>query len=142
MKIMRLESHSPAETEEFARQMGLNAKPGEVYCLEGTLGAGKTVFARGFARGVGYEGLVTSPTFTIINVYESGRLPLYHFDLYRLEEDSDDLESIGLEDYFHSDGVCLVEWPRRLGDYLPREATKIEIIVDFDKGSDYREIVV
>jgi tRNA threonylcarbamoyladenosine biosynthesis protein TsaE len=94
---MKYESFSAADTAKIAFDFGKNAQPGEIFCLSGTLGAGKTVFVQGFAKGIGYEGRVTSPTFTIMNEYESGRLPIYHFDLYRLEG-ADDLESIGYEE--------------------------------------------
>ncbi|MCL2355687.1 MAG: tRNA (adenosine(37)-N6)-threonylcarbamoyltransferase complex ATPase subunit type 1 TsaE [Defluviitaleaceae bacterium] len=107
---MKFISFSAEDTEKIAFDFGLNAKPGDIFCLSGELGAGKTVFAKGFARGVGYEGRVTSPTFAVMNEY-TGKLPIYHFDLYRL--DAGDLEGIGCEEYFFGNGVSLVEWPER-----------------------------
>jgi len=117
---------SEAETEAFAFDFAQSAKPGDIILLSGDLGAGKTVFARGFARGLGYCGNVTSPTFTIMNEYHNTRLPMYHFDLYRLQ-DATDLESIGYEDYFFSNGVCLIEWPERATQLFPNNVISIKI---------------
>jgi len=112
-------SRSAEETERIAYEFGQNARAGDIFCLCGELGAGKTVFAKGFARGAGYGGIVTSPTFTVMNEYEGGRLPIYHFDLYRLEGAAD-LESIGYEEYFFGDGVSLIEWSERAGDIFEK----------------------
>jgi tRNA threonylcarbamoyladenosine biosynthesis protein TsaE len=106
---MKYKSFLAVYIEKIAYEYGKNAKPGDIFCLSGNLGAGKTVFAKGFAKGLEYEGNVTSPTFTIVNEYEGGRIPIYHFDLYRLE--GGELESIGCEEYFYGNGVCLIEWP-------------------------------
>jgi len=133
-----MRSSSAQETAAFAAQMAHAAKPGDIICLQGPLGAGKTVFAQGFAEGLGYTGRVTSPTFTIVQVYEGGRLPLYHFDLYRLEGGADELEGIGYEDYFFAGGVTLVEWPEMASDAIPKGATWVNITGDFDGES--REI--
>lgn len=135
---MRYESFSAEETAKMAFQFGKNAKAGDIFCLSGTLGAGKTVFAKGFAMGIGYEGRVISPTFTILNEYEGGRLPLYHFDLYRLA--CEDLESIGYEDYFFSSGVSLVEWPEQAVGFLPENVYWVKIKTDASRGGDFREI--
>ena len=132
---MTVETNSAAETARFAESVSLRAKPGEVYALTGELGAGKTEFARGFARGLGCPGRVASPTFTIMNVYTGGRLAVYHFDLYRLGDAETELEGIGFEDYFYSDGVSIVEWAERAENILPRNSTrvKIEIINESEK---------
>jgi len=139
-KNVKFESFSAEETELIAQNFGKNALPGEIFCLSGNLGAGKTIFAKGFAKGLGYNGRVTSPTFTIMNEYLGGRLPLYHFDLYRLGGESD-MESIGYEDYFFSAGVTLVEWPEAGGEAIPAQAVRIEIRPDATRGENYREIL-
>jgi len=135
-------SNSAEDTARIAADFGRAAKPGDIICLSGPLGAGKTVFAQGFAQGLGYTGRVTSPTFTIMQVYEGGRLPLYHFDLYRLEGGTGDLEGIGYEDYFFSSGVCLIEWPEMAADAMPQGSLWIEIRAEFSQGAEFREIVV
>lgn len=141
MLHMKYESFSAEETAEIAFDFGKNAKAGDIFCLSGTLGAGKTVFAQGFARGAGYEGRVTSPTFTIMNEYENGRLPVYHFDLYRLEGECD-LESIGYEEYFFSDGVSLIEWPERAEGVFPKNVYFVKINLDMSRGDAFREISI
>jgi tRNA threonylcarbamoyladenosine biosynthesis protein TsaE len=110
-------THSPAETEQAGEALANALTAGTVLALQGDLGAGKTAFTRGLARGLGYPGAVTSPTFTIVNEYEGGRLPLFHFDLYRLGS-ADELWDIGWEDYMDRGGVCAVEWSERVGDLL------------------------
>ena len=134
------ESFSAEETARIAEDYGRTAAPGDVICLSGPLGAGKTVFAQGFARGLGYNGRVTSPTFTIMQEYLGGRLPLYHFDLYRLEGGVVDLEGIGYEDYFFAGGGCLIEWPEMAADAMPPNATMVELRADFARGAEFREI--
>ena len=114
---MQVETHSAQETEQLAQELAGQLKPGEVLALDGDLGAGKTAFTRGLARGLGYPGRVQSPTFTIVNEYEGGRLPLFHFDLYRLGS-SDELFDIGWEDYLSRGGVCAVEWSEKGGTYI------------------------
>jgi len=142
MTTKRFESRSAEETAEIAQHFGKSAAPGDIFCLSGNLGAGKTVFARGFAKGLGYEGAVTSPTFTIMNEYTGIRLPLYHFDLYRLE-DATDLESIGYEDYFFADGVSLVEWPERAEEvFNSKNIYRVQIKTDLSQGEEFREITV
>ncbi|MCL1884555.1 MAG: tRNA (adenosine(37)-N6)-threonylcarbamoyltransferase complex ATPase subunit type 1 TsaE [Defluviitaleaceae bacterium] len=138
---MKFESFSAEETMKIAHDFGKNAKGGEIFCLSGDLGAGKTVFAQGFAKGIGYEGRVTSPTFTIMNQYEGGRLPMYHFDLYRLEGEAD-LESIGYEEYFFSGGVSLVEWPERAEVFFSQNVSYIKIISDASRGDNFRVIIL
>ena len=111
-------SKNETETYELGERLGREAKPGEVYALLGDLGAGKTLFAKGFAKGLGVTEPVNSPTFTVLQVYPSGRLALYHFDVYRLEE-PEEMEEIGGEEFFYGDGVCLVEWADRIAEWLP-----------------------
>jgi len=136
------ESFSAEDTARIAADFGRAASPGDIICLSGPLGAGKTVFAQGFARGLGYAGRVTSPTFTIMQEYEGGRLPLYHFDLYRLEGGTVDLEGIGYEDYFFAGGVCLIEWPEMAADAMPPKALLVEMRADFARGAEFREILI
>ena len=138
MKIY--ETQSEKETFEIGRQMAENSKPGDIYCLQGDLGVGKTIFSKGFATGLGITEPITSPTFTIVQVYEAEK-PLYHFDMYRIE-DEDELEMIGYEDYFYGQGVCLVEWANNVEDVIPKEAKWITIEKDLEKGFDYRKITV
>ena len=135
------ETEKPEETFELGRRMGLKAIPGAVYCLEGDLGVGKTVFTQGFAQGLGVGGPVNSPTFTILQQYEDGRMPLYHFDVYRIG-DVEEMEEIGYEDCFYGEGVCLIEWPSLIGEILPEDAVWIRIEKDLDRGFDYRKITV
>lgn len=133
------ESRSEAETFAFAKTLGAAARQGEIYCLDGDLGVGKTVFAKGFAEGLGISEPVTSPTFTIVHEYDDGRLPLYHFDVYRIA-DPDEMEAIGYEDYFYGDGVCLIEWSELIGELLPETARHVLIEKDLKQGADYRRI--
>ncbi|MFV0440684.1 MAG: tRNA (adenosine(37)-N6)-threonylcarbamoyltransferase complex ATPase subunit type 1 TsaE [Lachnospirales bacterium] len=137
---MQKESFSMEETYKIGYEYGKNAKACEVYCLEGDLGVGKTVFAKGFAKGLDIDDEITSPTFTIVNEYE-GRLLFYHFDMYRIEE-QDEVLNIGFDDYIFGEGVCLIEWPKRVSDYLPDNIISIEIFKDLTKGEDYRYIKV
>lgn len=138
---MIVESNNVEETRGVAEELGRRAQRGSVYCLSGDLGAGKTAFAQGFAKGLGVEGDITSPTFTIMNVYEGGRLPFYHFDVYRLSDGSE-LEAIGAEEFFCGEGVCLIEWPEMINGYVPDKAVKICIEKDLEKGKDYRRIII
>ena len=139
MKIY--ETASPRETWQLGHDMGKCASAGQVYCLDGDLGTGKTVFAQGFAAGLGVEGPVNSPTFTILQVYEDGRLPLYHFDVYRIG-DVEEMDEIGYEDCFYGEGVCLVEWSELVYEILPEDAVHVRIEKDVEKGFDYRRITV
>ncbi len=134
-------SRSEEETEGFGRKLAGEACPGEVYALDGDLGTGKTVLARGFARGLGISGTVSSPTFTMVHEYRSGRLPLYHFDIYRLP-DEDALYDIGWDEYLEAGGVCLVEWASQLAGAMPEETVWIRMEKDPSKGPDYRRITV
>ena len=139
--MRRIESRSEHETYQAGRQLGQFAKPGEIYCLNGDLGVGKTVFTKGFAEGIGIQEPVNSPTFTIIQQYEEGRLPLYHFDVYRIS-DIDEMEEIGYEDYFFGDGVCLIEWANLIEEIIPDYAVWITIEKDLEYGFEYRRITV
>lgn len=136
-----IETENDRETYETARQMGEKAAGGEVICLTGDLGTGKTVFAQGFADGVGVTESVNSPTFTIVQVYESGRIPLYHFDVYRIG-DSEEMFEVGFEEYVYGDGVTLIEWAELIEDILPKEYTRILIEKDLSKGFDHRRITI
>jgi tRNA threonylcarbamoyladenosine biosynthesis protein TsaE len=137
---MRIESFSMEDTFLLGVKLGENAKQGEIYCLSGDLGVGKTVFTQGFAKGLGIDEAVNSPTFTIIQQY-MGRLPLYHFDVYRIS-DIDEMEEIGYMDYFYGEGVCLVEWAELIEELLPPDRITIQIKKKMDKGFDYREIFI
>ena len=128
------------ETERVAAELAKSLKGGEVIAMYGDLGAGKTAFVRGLARALGIEGHITSPTFTIMNAY-NGRLPLYHFDVYRIA-DPDEMYEIGCDEYIGSDGVCVIEWAELIEDILPDEYIKINIKKDSEKGDDYREITI
>ena len=138
---MVMDSYCAGETEQLGYELGSGAAPGDVYLLSGDLGCGKTVFAKGFARGLGITEDVTSPTFTILREYEDGRLKLAHFDAYRIE-DPDEMVEIGFEEYILGDWVCLIEWPEMIEDILPQQARHIRIEKDTDKGFDYRRISI
>lgn len=138
---MIIESYSAEDTYQFGVRLGENAKKGEIYCLSGDLGVGKTVFTQGFAKGLGISEAVNSPTFTIVQVYEGTKMPFYHFDVYRIA-DIDEMEEIGYEDYFYGEGVCLVEWAELIDELLPEDRKRITIQKNLQKGFDYREIVV
>ena len=139
MKIW--ETNGPEETFALGEQMGKQARAGEVYCLDGDMGTGKTVFTQGFAAGLGIAEPVNSPTFTILQQYEQGRLPLYHFDVYRIG-DVEEMDEIGYEDCFYGDGVCLIEWSSLIREILPEHAVHVQIEKDPEKGYDYRRITV
>ncbi|MBQ1273907.1 MAG: tRNA (adenosine(37)-N6)-threonylcarbamoyltransferase complex ATPase subunit type 1 TsaE [Cellulosilyticum sp.] len=134
------ETHSEQETFEIGCALAKASKPGDIFCLLGDLGVGKTVFSKGFAIGLGITEHITSPTFTIVQVYDAPK-PLYHFDMYRIE-DEDELEMIGYEDYFFGQGVCLVEWANNVEDVIPEDAKWITIEKDLEKGFDYRKITI
>ena len=139
MKI--IETNSPEETFELGRQIGQQAQAGEIYTLIGDLGVGKTVLTQGVAAGLGIEESVSSPTFTIMQIYEEGRLPFYHFDVYRIG-DAEEMDEIGYEDYFYGDGICLIEWANLIEEILPPTHRQIIIEKDLDKGFDYRKITI
>ena len=134
-------SHSEQETEQLGEQVARKLPRGTVIAYTGELGMGKTAFTRGLARGLGCRGRVTSPTFTIVQEYEDGRLPFYHFDVYRIG-DIEEMDEIGYEDYFYGEGVCLIEWAELIEELLPKKRTEILIEKDLEKGFDYRKITV
>lgn len=138
---MILESKSPEDTFQIGMRLGKLAEAGEVYTLTGDLGVGKTVFTQGFAKGLGIEESVNSPTFTILQIYEDGRLPLYHFDVYRIGS-VEEMEETGFEEYIMGDGVSLIEWADLIEEILPRKRTRVLIEKDLEQGFDYRRIMV
>ena len=135
------ETFSPQETAELGRKLGENASPGDVYTLIGDLGVGKTVFTQGIAEGLGIKETVNSPTFTILQVYESGKLPFYHFDVYRIG-DIEEMDEIGYEEYFYGNGLCMIEWGNLIAEILPKTRKDITIEKDLEKGFDYRKIII
>lgn len=135
------DSFSAEDTYHIGRDMAGNAEAGEIYALSGDLGAGKTVFAKGFAAGLEITDPVNSPTFTILQIYEGGRLPLYHFDTYRID-DPEEMEEVGLDEYLFGPGVCLIEWAEQIAELLPEETRIVRIQRDMTKGTEYRSIDV
>ena len=138
---MIIETRSPEETFILGKKIGEAALPGQVYTLNGDLGVGKTVFTQGVAAGLGITEAVSSPTFTIVQVYEEGRLPFYHFDVYRIG-DIEEMEEIGNDDYFFGQGICLIEWAKLIREILPEKRISVTIEKDLDKGFDYRRIII
>ena len=138
---MVTETRSPEETYALGEKIGKAAQPGQIYTLTGDLGVGKTVFTQGVAAGLGITEPVSSPTFTIVQVYEEGRLPFYHFDVYRIG-DVEEMDEIGYEDYIYGEGVSLIEWANLIEEILPEHYTEIKIEKDLEKGFDYRRITI
>lgn len=138
---MIIETNSEKETFELGKKIGENAKAGQIYTLTGDLGVGKTVFTQGLAAGLGITEPVNSPTFTIVQMYEDGRLPFYHFDVYRIG-DIEEMEEISYEDCFYGEGVCLIEWADLIQEILPPDVIAIEIEKNLEKGFDYRKITI
>ncbi len=138
---MIIESFSPEETLELGKKIGESAKPGQVFTLIGDLGVGKTVFTQGLALGLGIDEPICSPTFTIVQVYEEGRMPFYHFDVYRIG-DVEEMDEIGYEDYFYGEGVTMIEWANLIEEILPPLYQEITIEKDLEKGFDYRRITI
>ena len=136
-----IETGSEQETFELGRKLGESAMPGQIYALCGDLGVGKTVLTKGIAAGLGITEPVCSPTFTILQVYEGGRLPFYHFDVYRIG-DILEMDEIGYEDYFFGEGLCMIEWADLIREILPEYCRTITIEKDLSKGLDYRKITV
>lgn len=136
-----IESFSPEDTLELGRKMGREALPGDVYTLIGDLGVGKTVFTQGIAEGLEIEESICSPTFTIVQVYEEGRMPFYHFDVYRIG-DIEEMDEIGYEDYFYGEGLCMIEWANLIEEIIPEHHKEIIIEKDLEKGFDYRKITI
>ena len=136
-----IESYSAKETRELGKQLGQQAKPGEVYTLVGDLGVGKTVLTQGIAEGLGITEAICSPTFTIVQVYEEGRMPFYHFDVYRIG-DIEEMDEIGYEDYFYGEGLTMIEWANLIEEILPAKRKEITIEKDLEKGFDFRKITI
>lgn len=136
-----IETENPEETFALGQKIGRAATPGQVYTLTGDLGVGKTVFTQGVASGLGITEPVNSPTFTIVQVYEEGRLPFYHFDVYRIG-DIEEMEEIGYDDYFFGEGICLIEWAELIKEILPENRISITIEKDLSRGFDYRRITI
>ncbi|MBR6258462.1 MAG: tRNA (adenosine(37)-N6)-threonylcarbamoyltransferase complex ATPase subunit type 1 TsaE [Lachnospiraceae bacterium] len=135
------ESKSAEETRAIGEELGRKALPGQIIAFRAEMGAGKTVFSQGFARGLGISGPVNSPTFTLLQIYEGGRLPLYHFDVYRIE-DPEEMQEVGLDEYLYGDGVCLIEWSELIDELLPADCIKISIEKDKSDDFDHRLIKV
>lgn len=138
---MIIETRSAEETFELGKKIGQSVGAGEVYTLIGDLGVGKTVFTQGLAAGLGIVEPISSPTFTIVQVYEEGRLPFYHFDVYRIG-DVEEMEEIGYDDYIFGQGVCLIEWANLIEEILPAKRKEIRIEKDLEQGFDYRKITI
>lgn len=138
---MIIETSSQKETFEIAQKLGEMANPGDIFTLHGDLGVGKTVFSQGFGKGLGISEPINSPTFTILQVYDSGRLPFFHFDVYRIG-DLDEMDEIGYEDCFYSNGVSLVEWAELIEPLIPEHAIHVTIEKNLEKGFDYRKITI
>ena len=139
--VMEVDSYGAEETFALGEQVGRAAQPGEVYTLIGDLGVGKTVFTQGVAKGLDITEPVSSPTFTIVQIYEEGRLPFYHFDVYRIG-DVEEMEEIGYEDCFYGKGICLIEWANLVEEILPEAYVQVTIEKDLEKGFDYRKITI
>ncbi len=139
--MKHFDSYSAEDTFAIGKAIGEAAQPGEVYALDGDLGVGKTVFTKGVAAGLGIQGPVNSPTFTIVQIYEDGRIPLYHFDVYRIEE-PEEMEEVGFDDYIYGQGICLIEWADQIRDILPDHLQTVTIKKDLTKGLDYRSIEI
>lgn len=140
-QIKIIESFSAEDTLNLGREMGRSAQPGDVYTLVGDLGVGKTVLTQGIAEGLEIDEAICSPTFTIVQVYEDGRMPFYHFDVYRIG-DVEEMDEIGYEDYFYGEGLCMIEWANLIEEILPKKRKEITIEKDLEKGFDYRRITI
>lgn len=138
---MIYETWSAEETEKLGVMLGEQAQPGDLYTLIGDLGVGKTVLTQGIAKGLGITEPICSPTFTIVQIYEEGRLPFYHFDVYRIG-DVEEMDEIGYEDYFYGDGLTMIEWANLIEELLPAHYKQITIEKDLEKGFDYRRITI
>lgn len=138
---MVIETNSNKETFALGEKLGQAAKAGQIYTLIGDLGVGKTVFTQGMARGLGITEPISSPTFTIIQEYQEGRLPFYHFDVYRIG-DIEEMEEIGYDDYFFGQGVCMIEWANLIEELLPEQVILVKIEKDLENGFDYRRITI
>ena len=135
------ETNGEQETRALGERLGKAAEPGQIYTLIGDLGVGKTVFTQGFAKGLGIDEPISSPTFTIVQIYDEGRMPFYHFDVYRIG-DIEEMEEIGYDDYFFGEGICLIEWAELIKEILPENRISITIEKDLSRGFDYRRITI
>lgn len=135
------ETFSPEETFQLGKELASKAQPGQLYTLVGDLGTGKTVLTQGIAKGLGIEEPVSSPTFTIVQVYGEGRMPFYHFDVYRIG-DVEEMDEIGYEDCFYGEGICLIEWAELIEEILPEHSVQVTIEKSLDRGFDYRKITL
>lgn len=138
---MIIETNGWEETFALGRELGQKAQPGDVYTLIGDLGVGKTVLTQGIANGLGITEPVNSPTFTIVQEYDEGRLPFYHFDVYRIG-DVEEMDEVGYEDYVYGDGLTMIEWANLIEEILPDKRKEIRIEKDLGKGFDYRKITI
>ena len=138
---MIIETRSAEETYQLGLEIGEKATAGQVYTMVGDLGVGKTVFTQGMAKGLAIEEPISSPTFTIVQVYEEGRMPFYHFDVYRIGDISE-MDEIGYEDYIYGEGVALIEWANLIEEILPEKRISITIEKDLEQGFDYRKITI
>ena len=138
---MIFESTSDQETFALGEKLGKCAAPGDIFSLNGDLGVGKTVFTAGFAKGLAIHTPICSPTFTILQVYEEGRLPLYHFDVYRIADVSE-MDEIGFDEFAFGNGVCLIEWGNQIEEILPENTRRITIEKDLERGFDFRRITI
>ncbi len=141
MKETTYETHAAEETFALGEKLAKQISPGSVITLDGDLGVGKTVFTQGFARGLGITEPVASPTFTILQIYEEGRMPFYHFDVYRIG-DVEEMDELGYEEYFFGDGVTMIEWATLITEILPQNRICVRIEKDVEKGFDYRKIII
>lgn len=141
MERQVIESFCEKDTLKAGMELGSLCKRGDIVLLDGELGAGKTVFTKGFGKGLGIDEVISSPTFTILQIYESGRIPMYHFDVYRIGS-VEEMDGTGYEDYFYGDGVCLIEWAELIKEILPSNCIRVSISKDLQKGFDYRCIKV
>ena len=135
------ESSSYSDTENIARRFAEKLNPGDIVRLQGEMGVGKTVLTQGLAKGLAIDEPISSPTFTIVQVYEEGRMPFYHFDVYRIG-DIEEMDEIGYEDYFYGEGLCMIEWANLIEEILPPAYKEITIEKDLEKGFDYRKITI
>ncbi len=138
---MVYKSNSPLETANIAKAFAKTLKSGDVLCLNGDLGTGKTAFVQGLVKALGYQEPISSPTFTIVNCYEGGKFPIHHFDVYRID-DCDEMYEVGFEEYVYSDGITVIEWSDKIRDILPEKRYEILISKDYDKHEDFRYIQI
>ena len=141
MESQVIESFCEKDTFEIGKKFGSCCKRGDIVLLDGDMGVGKTIFTKGFGKGLGIDETINSPTFTILQIYTTGKIPLYHFDVYRIA-DIEEMESTGYEDYLYGDGICLIEWAELIREILPSGCKRVNISKDINKGFDYRRISI